>query len=117
MYNSVQRCKKIGYVVCILLLYSCSATKHLINKDQSLLVSNGISIKYSGKVISDKTELKSELARQVVYNQQPNKKFLGFFRLKLGLYTKNYLKNKQLIELTRNIVLNILYIKHLFQQI
>ena len=98
MYNSVQRCKKIGYVVCILLLYSCSATKHLINKDQSLLVSNGISIKYSGKVISDKTELKSELARQVVYNQQPNKKFMSLFRLKLGIYTMSVLRNEKRLE-------------------
>ena len=98
MQNILQRCKKIGYVVCILLLYSCSATKHLINDNQSLLVGNGIDVQFQGKTVDDKATLKSELAKQVVYNQQPNKKFLGFFRLKLGLYTKNYLKNKHLIE-------------------
>ena len=95
MRNSFQRCKKLGYVVCILLLYSCNATKHLIKDDQSLLISNGIAIKYTGKVVSDKTELKSELAKQVVYNQQPNKKFMSLFRLKLGIYTMSVLKNEK----------------------
>lgn len=95
MQNWVQRCKKIGYVVCILLLYSCNATKHLIKDDQSLLIGNGITVKYTGKVISDKTELKDELAKQVVYNQQPNKKFLSLFRLKLGIYTMSILKNEK----------------------
>ncbi|MFN8295844.1 MAG: BamA/TamA family outer membrane protein [Chitinophagales bacterium] len=95
MQNKLQRCKKIGYVVCILLLYSCSATKRLIKDDQSLLVGNGISVKYTGKVVSDKTELKTELAKQVVYNQQPNKKFLSIFRLKLGIYTMSVLKNEK----------------------
>ena len=97
MQNSIQRCKKLAYVVCIFLLYSCSATKHLIKDDQSLLVSNGITVKYSGKVVSDKTTLKSELAKQVVYNQQPNKKFISLFRLKLGIYTMWVLKNEKRI--------------------
>jgi outer membrane protein insertion porin family len=95
MQNYFQRCKKIGYVVCILLLYSCSATKHLVKDDQSLLIGNGINIKYTGKVYSDKTELKSELGKQVVYNQQPNTKFLSLFRLKLGIYTMTILKNEK----------------------
>lgn len=95
MQNSFQRCKKLGYVVCIALLYSCSATKHLIKEDQSLLISNGVSIKYSSKVVSDKTTLKSELAKQVVYNQQPNKRFISLFRLKLGVYTMNILRNEK----------------------
>ncbi len=95
MQNSFQRCKKLGYVVCILLFYSCNATKHLIKDDQSLLIGNGIAIKYTGKVVSDKTNLKSELAKQVVYNQQPNKKFLSLFRLKLGIYTMSILKNEK----------------------
>jgi outer membrane protein assembly factor BamA len=95
MQNKIQRCKKIGYVVCILLLYSCNATKHLIKNDQSLLISNGISVKYTGKAITDKTTLKSELAKQVVYNQQPNSKFLSLFRLKLGIYTMSVLKNEK----------------------
>lgn len=81
--------------MCILLLYSCSATKHLIKNDQSLLISNSVSVKYSGKVVSDKAELKSELAKQVVYNQQPNKKFLSLFRLKLGIYTMSVLRNEK----------------------
>lgn len=81
--------------MCILLLYSCNATKHLIKDDQSLLINNGISVKYSGKVVSDKTELKGELAKQVVYNQQPNKKFLSLFRLKLGIYTMSILTNEK----------------------
>ena len=95
MQNKIQRCKKIGYVVCILLLYSCSATKHLIKKDQSLLIGNGVTIKYTGKAVSDKTSLKSELAKQVVYNQQPNKKFLSLFRMKLGIYTMSVVKNEK----------------------
>lgn len=97
MRNIVQRCKKISYVVCILLLYSCSATKHIINEPQSLLVSNGVDIQTTGNNGIDKATLKSELAKQVVYSQQPNKKFLGFFRLKLGVFTKTYLKNEKLL--------------------
>ena len=81
--------------MCILLVYSCNATKHLIKDDQSLLIGNGIGVKYTGKVVSDKTELKSELAKQVVYNQQPNKKFLSLFRLKLGIYTMSILTNEK----------------------
>lgn len=95
MQNSFQRCKKIGYAVCILLLYSCNATKHLIKDDQSLLTGNSVAIKYTGKVYSDKTDLKNELAKQVVYNQQPNKKFMSIFRLKLGIYTMSVLKNEK----------------------
>ncbi len=95
MQNKLQRCKKIGYVVCILLLYSCNATKHIIDDKESLLINNTVNIKYTGKAISDKTELKSELAKQVVYNQQPNKKFLSLFRLKLGIYTMSVIKNKK----------------------
>jgi outer membrane protein insertion porin family len=99
MQNSIQRCKKIGYAVCILLLYSCNATKHLIKDDQSLLIGNGVAVKYTGKVVSDKTDLKTEIAKQVVYNQQPNKKFMSIFRLKLGIYTLSVLKNeKRLIQ-------------------
>lgn len=94
MQNSFQRCKKIGYAVCILLLYSCNATKHLIKDDQSLLTGNSVAVKYTGKVYSDKTYLKNELAKQVVYNQQPNKKFMSIFRLKLGIYTMSVLKNE-----------------------
>ena len=94
MQNSFQRCKKIGYAVCILLLYSCNATKHLIKDDQSLLTGNSVAVKYTGKVYSDKTYLKNELAKQVVYNQQPNKKFMSIFRLKLGIYTMPVLKNE-----------------------
>ena len=94
MQNSFQRCKKIGYAVCILLLYSCNATKHLIKDDQSLLTGNSVAVKYTGKVYSDKTDLKNELAKQVVYNQQPNKKFMSIFRLKLGIYTMSVLKNE-----------------------
>ncbi len=94
MQNSFQRCKKIGYAVCILLLYSCNATKHLIKDDQSLLTGNSVAVKYTGKVYSDKTHLKNELAKQVVYNQQPNKKFMSIFRLKLGIYTMSVLKNE-----------------------
>lgn len=94
----IQRCKKIGYVVCIMLLYSCNATKHLIKDDQSLLIGNGISVKYTGKTMTDKTDLKSELAKQVVYNQQPNKKFLSLFRLKLGIYTMSVLKNEKRLQ-------------------
>lgn len=95
MQNSFQRCKKIGYAVCILLLYSCNATKHLIKDDQSLLTGNSVAVKYTGKVYSDKTDLKNELAKQVVYNQQPNKKFMSIFRLKLGIYTMSVLKNEK----------------------
>ncbi len=95
MQNSFQRCKKIGYAVCILLLYSCNATKHLIKDDQSLLTGNSVAVKYTGKVYSDKTYLKNELAKQVVYNQQPNKKFMSIFRLKLGIYTMSVLKNEK----------------------
>lgn len=95
MHNLVQRCKKIGYVGCILLLYSCSATKHLIKDDQSLLTSNGVSIKSTGKIYSDKADLKSDLGKQVVYNQQPNKKFLSLFRLKLGIYTMSILRSEK----------------------
>ncbi len=95
MQNKIKNCKNIGYVVCILLLYSCSATKRLLKDDQSLLIGNNISVKYTGKAISDKTVLKSELAKQVVYNQQPNKKFLSLFRLKLGIYTMSVLKNER----------------------
>ena len=76
-------------------MYSCNATKHLIKNDQSLLISNGISIKYTGKAYTEKSDLKSELAKQVVYNQQPNKKFLSLFRLKLGIYTMSVLKNEK----------------------
>lgn len=76
-------------------MYSCSATKHLIKDKQSLLVSNGIKIDYTGKTYSDRTELKSDLAKQVVYNQQPNNKFLSLFRLKLGIYTMSVLKNEK----------------------
>lgn len=94
----VQRCKKLGYVVCILLLYSCNATKHLIKDDQSLLIGNGIDIKYSQKYKGDKSELKSELGKQVVYNQVPNKKFISLFRLKLGIYTKSVLKNEKRLQ-------------------
>ncbi|MDB5228916.1 MAG: hypothetical protein JWN78_3109 [Bacteroidota bacterium] len=81
--------------MCVLLIYSCSATKHLIKDNESLLVGNGINIKYTGKVVSDKATLKSELGKQVVYNQQPNKKFLSLFRLKLGIYTMSMLKNQK----------------------
>jgi outer membrane protein insertion porin family len=81
--------------VCVLLLYSCSATKHLVKDDHSLLVSNAVSIKFTGKVEADKTDLKSELAKQVVYNQQPNKKFMSMFRLKLGIYTLSVRKNEK----------------------
>ncbi|HOY40947.1 MAG TPA: hypothetical protein PLX60_03750, partial [Chitinophagales bacterium] len=85
--------------MCILLLYSCNATKHLIKDDQSLLIGNGVAVKYTGKVVSDKTDLKTEIAKQVVYNQQPNKKFMSIFRLKLGIYTLSVLKNeKRLIQ-------------------
>ncbi|HPN18707.1 MAG TPA: hypothetical protein PK546_04145, partial [Chitinophagales bacterium] len=82
-----------------MLLYSCNATKHLIKDDQSLLIGNGVAVKYTGKVVSDKTDLKTEIAKQVVYNQQPNKKFMSIFRLKLGIYTLSVLKNeKRLIQ-------------------
>lgn len=81
--------------MCILLLYSCNATKHIIADNESLLTSNAVAVKYTGKVLSDKTELKSELAKQVVYNQQPNKKFLSLFRLKLGIYTMSVIKNEK----------------------
>ncbi len=76
-------------------MYSCSATKHLIKDNQSLLVSNNIDVKFTGKVNGDKTSLKSELGNQVVYDQHPNKKFMSLFRLKLGLYTKSVLKNEK----------------------
>lgn len=95
MVNSHQRWKKIGYLVSIFLFYSCSATKHIIKNDQSLLTNNNISLKYVGKIANDKNELKSDLAKQVVYNQQPNKKFISLFRLKLGLYTMAELRNKK----------------------
>ncbi len=95
--------------MCTLLLYSCSATKHLITDNQSLLVGNAISIKYTGKVVSDKADLKSELARQVVFNQQPNKKFLSLFRLKLGIYTKSVLKNQKRLAKKQKLESNLKY--------
>ena len=82
---------------CIQLLSACSATKHLIKDNQSLLVSNNIDIKFKGKVAGDKTTLKSDLSNQVVYDQHPNKKFLSLFRLKLGIYTKSVLRNEKRI--------------------
>ncbi|MEZ5026826.1 MAG: BamA/TamA family outer membrane protein [Chitinophagales bacterium] len=95
---NTQRWKKLGYVVCILILYSCSATKHLIKDNQSLLVGNAFDIKLNGKSAVDKATLKSELGQQVVFDQHPNKKFLSLFRLKLGIYTKNVLKNEKRIK-------------------
>jgi outer membrane protein insertion porin family len=61
-----------------------------------MLVGNGIELQYSGKNIDDKALLKSELAKQVVYNQQPNKKFLNLFRLKVGIYAASYRKRQKL---------------------
>ncbi|HQO32753.1 MAG TPA: BamA/TamA family outer membrane protein [Chitinophagales bacterium] len=58
------------------------------------MTGNSVAVKYTGKVYSDKTDLKNELAKQVVYNQQPNKKFMSIFRLKLGIYTMSVLKNE-----------------------
>ncbi|MCC6571238.1 MAG: BamA/TamA family outer membrane protein [Chitinophagales bacterium] len=58
------------------------------------MTGNSVAVKYTGKVYSDKTYLKNELAKQVVYNQQPNKKFMSIFRLKLGIYTMSVLKNE-----------------------
>lgn len=79
-------------------LYSCSATKKLLENDQSLLIANSVKITNSGKLITEKNTLKSELAKQVVYNQQPNKKFLSLFRFKLGIYTFSTLKNKKRLQ-------------------
>lgn len=59
------------------------------------MTGNSVAVKYTGKVYSDKTDLKNELAKQVVYNQQPNKKFMSIFRLKLGIYTMSVLKNEK----------------------
>ncbi|MFN8283981.1 MAG: BamA/TamA family outer membrane protein [Chitinophagales bacterium] len=83
------------YLCCILFLVSCNATKRILKDDQSLLISNNISVKYTGKAVEDKAALNSALGKQVVYNQQPNKKFLSLFRLKLGIYTMSVLKNEK----------------------
>lgn len=88
-------------------MYSCSATKHLIKDNQSLLVSNNIDVKFTGKISGDKTSLKSELGNQVVYDQHPNKKFMSLFRLKLGMYTKSVLKNEKRVK--RKLELDSLY--------
>lgn len=70
----------------------------MLNPDESLLVNNTIVLKTDNKKIVDKSELQSNLAKQVVYNQQPNKKFLSMFRLKLGLYAMAYRKNSKILE-------------------
>lgn len=91
-------------VLCALILLSgCSATKRLLEKDQSLLIANTVQLKNSGKLITEKNTLKSELGKQVVYSQQPNKKFLSLFRMKLGIYTFSTFKNKK--RLTKKIEL------------
>lgn len=85
---------KVAILLLILTLNACSATKHVLKDDESLLVSNSIDLQYKGENIDDKASIKENLAKQVVYNQQPNKKFLNFFRLKLGIYALSY-KRKQ----------------------
>ena len=87
--------KNLVYLCCILFLVSCNATKRILKEDQSLLISNNVKVKYTGKAVEDKAALNSALAKQVVYSQQPNKKFLSLFRLKLGIYTMSVLKNEK----------------------
>jgi outer membrane protein assembly factor BamA len=88
---------KVGFILIIFLLQACSATKHVLKDDESLLVSNQIILKIDKNSGADKAELQSNLAKQVVYNQQPNKKFLSFFRLKLGLYAMSYRKTNKIL--------------------
>jgi phosphorylcholine metabolism protein LicD len=87
--------KNLVYLCCILFLVSCNATKRILKEDQSLLISNNVKVKYTDKAVEDKAALNSALAKQVVYSQQPNKKFLSLFRLKLGIYTMSVLKNEK----------------------
>lgn len=61
-----------------------------------MLVGNSIDLEYTGKNIDDKALLNTDLAKQVVYNQQPNKKFLNLFRLKVGIYAASYRKRQKL---------------------
>jgi len=76
----------------ITVLQSCSATKYVLKDNESLLVSNKIIFHSDIKNFEDKNKMQTDLARQVVYNQQPNKKFMNLFRLKLGLYASSYRK-------------------------
>lgn len=76
----------------ILFLQACSATKHVLKNEESLLVANKIVLSTDIKNIDEKNDLQSDLAKQVIYNQQPNKKFMNLFRLKLGLYASSYRK-------------------------
>jgi outer membrane protein assembly factor BamA len=85
----------LAVILIITALQSCSATKYVLKDDESLLIANNIVLKTDIKNIDDKSEIQSGLAKQVVYNQQPNKKFLGFFRLKLGLYASSYRKKQK----------------------
>lgn len=62
-------------------LNSCSNTKRLTDTE-SLLVGNSIVIEEDN--LLDKSEMRNELKK--LARQQPNKKFLGFWRLRLSTY-------------------------------
>ncbi|HNC65154.1 MAG TPA: hypothetical protein PKY92_09990, partial [Chitinophagales bacterium] len=79
----------------IVALQSCRATKYVLKDNESLLVANKIMLHSDIKNIDDKSKMQTDLARQVIYNQQPNKKFMNFFRLKLGLYAASYRKKNK----------------------
>jgi outer membrane protein assembly factor BamA len=72
---------------------SCSNTKHL-RDDQSLLISNSIIIQEDNFL--DKNDMKNELKK--LARQQPNKKFIGFWRLRLSIYNAASRKNPELIQ-------------------
>ena len=80
-------------VMILMGMNSCSNTKHL-TENQSLLISNAIVIEEDNFL--DKNEMKNELKK--LARQQPNKKFLGFWRLRLSMYNAASRKNPELIQ-------------------
>jgi outer membrane protein insertion porin family len=96
--KSIYAYTKVSFILLILILQACSATKHVLDEEQTLLVGNNIILNTTKKEFADKAEIQSQLAKQVIYSQQPNKKFLSMFRLKLGLYAMSYKKTKNILE-------------------
>lgn len=70
---------------------SCSNTKRLAD-DQSLLIGNSIDIREDN--LLDKNEMKNELKK--LARQQPNKRFIGFWRLRLSIYNVSTRKTPEL---------------------
>jgi len=82
---------------------SCSNTKRLAD-NQSLLTGNGVVIDEDN--LLDKNEMKNELKK--LARQQPNKKFLGLWRLRLSVYNvatrkdSTYIQDIDMVDTTKS---------------